>query len=234
MPFAFQSVFPDDKPFSNLAAMQRITAIICIFLLLTSSFTALSVWGQDFFDTNDSNFSGDNFQDSDDFAIPDDFQSADQIDDPFTEPDPAATEEDAFGEEALPEEEQYVDEEQFSDESENFLRLNILDQERLNEQEKVHMISNVAYGAGTGAMIGLWFAFLRPGTSRDQFRTIGTSTVLGGIIGSLMGSRSFWNPGGPRPTGVFDQTSETNLELLANSRATFPTDMFHLTYVWKF
>ena len=60
--------------------------------------------------------------------------------------------------------------------------------------------SNLGYGAGSGLMIGTWFAFIRKETNtRQQFRTIGTSTVLGAIIGILLGTRSVWNPGAPRP-----------------------------------
>ena len=60
--------------------------------------------------------------------------------------------------------------------------------------------TNLGYGAGTGLMMGTWFAFIRKETNtRQQFRTIGTSTVLGAVLGIMLGTRSVWNPGAPRP-----------------------------------
>ena len=54
---------------------------------------------------------------------------------------------------------------------------------------------------------GTWFAFIRKETNtRQQFRTIGTSTVLGAIVGILLGTRSVWDPGAPRPE---DSTNPT-------------------------
>jgi len=77
----------------------------------------------------------------------------------------------------------------------------------LLSQEGKAVPSNLGYGAGTGLMIGTWFAFIRKETNtRQQFRTIGTSTVVGALIGIMLGTRSVWDPGAPRPE---DDTSPT-------------------------
>ena len=44
--------------------------------------------------------------------------------------------------------------------------------------------------------------------TRQQFRTIGTSTVVGALIGIMLGTRSVWDPGAPRPE---NDTSPTTL-----------------------
>ena len=73
---------------------------------------------------------------------------------------------------------QYLDEGAFSDESESTLKDNLIDRRELLSQEGKAVPSNLGYGAGTGLMIGTWFAFIRKETNtRQQFRTIGTSTV---------------------------------------------------------
>ena len=95
---------------------------------------------------------------------------------------------------------QYLDEGAFSDESESTLKDDLIGRRELLSQEGKTIPSNLGYGAGTGLMIGTWFAFIRKETNtRQQFRTIGTSTVVGALIGIMLGTRSVWDPGAPRP-----------------------------------
>jgi hypothetical protein len=95
---------------------------------------------------------------------------------------------------------QYLDEGAFSDESESTLKDDLIVRRELLSQEGKAAPSNLGYGAGTGLMIGTWFAFIRKETNtRQQFRTIGSSTVVGALIGIMLGTRSVWDPGAPRP-----------------------------------
>jgi hypothetical protein len=95
---------------------------------------------------------------------------------------------------------QYLDEGAFSDESESTLKDDLIARRELLSQEGKAAPSNLGYGAGTGLMIGTWFAFIRKETNtRQQFRTIGSSTVVGALIGIMLGTRSVWDPGAPRP-----------------------------------
>ena len=73
-------------------------------------------------------------------------------------------------------------------------------QRDLLERERQQTIANIGYGPGTGLMIGGWSAFIaQETTTRNQWRTIGTSTILGGVIGMLLGTRSVWDPAAARP-----------------------------------
>ncbi len=95
---------------------------------------------------------------------------------------------------------QYLEEGAFSEETESTLKGDLIVRRELLSQEGKDAPSNLGYGAGTGLMMGTWFAFIRKETNtRQQFRTIGTSTVLGAVIGIMLGTRSVWNPGAPRP-----------------------------------
>ena len=95
---------------------------------------------------------------------------------------------------------QYLEEGAFSEETESTLKDDLIVRRELVSQEGKDAPSNLGYGAGTGLMMGTWFAFIRKETNtRQQFRTIGTSTVLGAVVGIMLGTRSVWNPGAPRP-----------------------------------
>ena len=95
---------------------------------------------------------------------------------------------------------QYLEEGAFSEETESTLKGDLIVRRELLSQEGKDAPSNLGYGAGTGLMMGTWFAFIRKETNtRQQFRTIGTSTVLGAVLGIMLGTRSVWNPGAPRP-----------------------------------
>jgi hypothetical protein len=77
-------------------------------------------------------------------------------------------------------------------------------------------------------LIGGWSAFIaQETTTRNQWRTIGTSTVLGGVIGMLLGTRSIWDPGAARPdTG--------NLKIEKEWLVKHEVSGFNITYCWKF
>jgi len=128
---------------------------------------------------------------------------------------------------------QYFDEGAFSDETESTLKDDLLVRRELLSQEGKDAPSNLGYGAGTGLMIGTWFAFIRKETNtRQQFRTIGTSTVLGAVIGIMLGTRSVWDPGAPRPEESAEPTAFMHSPagwLFAQKR-----DALIIAYRWKF
>ena len=128
---------------------------------------------------------------------------------------------------------QYFDEGAFSDETESTLKDDLLVRRELLSQEGKDAPSNLGYGAGTGLMIGTWFAFIRKETNtRQQFRTIGTSTVLGAVIGIMLGTRSVWDPDAPRPEDSAEPTAFMHSPagwLFAQKR-----DALKIAYRWKF
>lgn len=95
----------------------------------------------------------------------------------------------------------FVDDDEFGLDAESQFQLNELAQRELIQVERQQSTANIGYGAGTGLLLGTWFAFITQETStRDQFRTIGSGTVLGALVGMVLGTRSLWNPSAPRPT----------------------------------
>jgi len=103
---------------------------------------------------------------------------------------------------------QYLEDGAFTEETESTLKDDLIVRRELLSQEGKNAPSNLGYGAGTGLMMGTWFAFIRKETNtRQQFRTIGTSTVLGAVLGIMLGTRSVWNPGAPRPENYSQPTS---------------------------
>ena len=103
---------------------------------------------------------------------------------------------------------QYLEEGAFSEETESTLKDDLIVRRELLSQEGKDAPSNLGYGAGTGLMMGTWFAFIRKETNtRQQFRTIGSSTVLGALVGVMLGTRSVWNPGAPRPEDNYQSKS---------------------------
>ena len=103
---------------------------------------------------------------------------------------------------------QYLEEGTFSEETESTLKDDLIVRRELLSQEGKDAPSNLGYGAGTGLLMGCWFAFIRKETNtRQQFRTIGSSTVLGAVVGIMLGTRSVWNPGAPRPEDNYQPTS---------------------------
>ena len=127
----------------------------------------------------------------------------------------------------------YLDEGAFSDETESTLKDDLIVRRELLSKEGKEAPSNLGYGAGSGLMMGTWFAFIRKETNtRQQFRTIGTSTVLGALIGVMLGTRSVWNPSAPRPGGISEPTGFIQTPsgwLFAQSG-----DELKIAYRWKF
>ena len=203
-------------------SLRRIVFILAIIFLTVSS--VVDIAAQDF---SDDPFMLD---ESDEFGFEqlggDDFQS----DDFRTQPaqdlfEPSDSQFDSG--------EQYFDEGAFSDETESTLKDDLLVRRELLSQEGKDAPSNLGYGAGTGLMIGTWFAFIRKETNtRQQFRTIGTSTVLGAVIGIMLGTRSVWDPDAPRPEESAEPTAFMHSPagwLFAQKR-----DALKIAYRWKF
>jgi len=102
---------------------------------------------------------------------------------------------------------QYLEDGAFTEETESTLKDDLIVRRELLSQEGKNAPSNLGYGAGTGLMMGTWFAFIRKETNtRQQFRTIGSSTVLGAVVGIMLGTRSVWNPSAPRPEDNYQPT----------------------------
>ena len=203
-------------------SLRRIVFILAIILLTVSS--VVDIAAQDFSDDPLM------LDESDEFGFEqlggDDFQS----DDFGTQPaqdlfEPSDSQFDS--------EDKYFDEGAFSDETESTLKDDLLVRRELLSQEGKDAPSNLGYGAGTGLMIGTWFAFIRKETNtRQQFRTIGTSTVLGAVIGIMLGTRSVWDPGAPRPEESAEPTAFMHSPagwLFAQKR-----DALKIAYRWKF
>ena len=203
-------------------SLRRIVFILAIIFLTVSS--VVDIAAQDFsddplmlYESDEFGFEqlgGDDFQ-SDDFGT----QPAQDL---FEPPDSQFDSGD-----------KYFDEGAFSDETESTLKDDLLVRRELLSQEGKDAPSNLGYGAGTGLMIGTWFAFIRKETNtRQQFRTIGTSTVLGAVIGIMLGTRSVWDPGAPRPEESAEPTAFMHSPagwLFAQKR-----DALKIAYRWKF
>ena len=203
-------------------SLRRIVFILAIIFLTVSS--VVDIAAQDFsddplmLDESDEfgfeQFGGDDFQ-SDDFGTQPAQGLFEPSDSQFDSGD------------------QYFDEGAFSDETESTLKDDLLVRRELLSQEGKDAPSNLGYGAGTGLMIGTWFAFIRRETNtRQQFRTIGTSTVLGAVIGIMLGTRSVWDPGAPRPEESAEPTAFMHSPagwLFAQKR-----DALKIAYRWKF
>ena len=203
-------------------SLRRIVFILAIIFLTVSS--VVDIAAQDFSDDPLM------LDESDEFGFEqlggDDFQS----DDFGTQPaqdlfEPSDSQFDSG--------DQYFDEGAFSDETESTLKDDLIVRRELLSQEGKDAPSNLGYGAGTGLMIGTWFAFIRKETNtRQQFRTIGTSTVLGAVIGIMLGTRSVWDPGAPRPEESAEPTAFMHSPagwLFAQKR-----DALKIAYRWKF
>ena len=203
-------------------SLRRIVFILAIIFLTVSS--VVDIAAQDFSDDPLL------LDESDEFGFEqlggDDFQS----DDFGTQPAQDLSEPSDF---QFDSGDKYFDEGAFSDETESTLKDDLLVRRELLSHEGEDAPSNLGYGAGTGLMIGTWFAFIRRETNtRQQFRTIGSSTVLGAVIGIMLGTRSVWDPGAPRPEESAEPTAFTHSPagwLFAQKR-----DALKIAYRWKF
>ena len=70
--------------------------------------------------------------------------------------------------------------------------------------ERQLLPQNAAWGAGTGLLIGGWFALINQGTNRETQRSLGLGVVLGTIVGLAVGARSLIAPKAPQPVGALD------------------------------
>ena len=188
--------------FKTIQRILLITSILCFFV-----FTPVNIIAQNFDDDplmleGDDEFGFEQFSDDDfqssgfgsggiqDFGIQPGQDPSDSLDSQYESTD------------------QYLEEGTFSEETESTLKDDLIVRRELLSQEGKDAPSNLGYGAGTGLMMGTWFAFIRKETNtRQQFRTIGSSTVLGAVVGIMLGTRSVWNPGAPRPEDNYQPTS---------------------------
>ena len=60
---------------------------------------------------------------------------------------------------------------------------------------------NIAWGAGTGLLLGGWYALINEGDNRETQRAIGMGVVLGLIAGAVIGTRSVFSPDAVRSVG---------------------------------
>ena len=188
--------------FKTIQKILLIISILCFFV-----FTPVNIIAQNFDDDplmleGDDEFGFEQFSDDDfqssgfgsggiqDFGIQPGQDPSDSLDSQYESTD------------------QYLEEGTFSEETESTLKDDLIVRRELLSQEGKDAPSNLGYGAGTGLMMGTWFAFIRKETNtRQQFRTIGSSTVLGAVVGIMLGTRSVWNPGAPRPEENYQPTS---------------------------
>ena len=188
--------------FKTIQRILLIVSLLCFFV-----FTPLNLIAQNFDDDplmleGDDEFGFEQFSDDDfqssgfgsggiqDFGIQPGQDPSDSLDSQYESTD------------------QYLEEGAFSEETESTLKDDLIVRRELLSQEGKDAPSNLGYGAGTGLMMGTWFAFIRKETNtRQQFRTIGSSTVLGALVGVMLGTRSVWNPGAPRPEDNYQPTS---------------------------
>lgn len=63
--------------------------------------------------------------------------------------------------------------------------------------ERESLPLNTAWGAGTGLVIGSWFALIEGGDDRDTQRFIGMGIVLGAILGITLGMKTLIAPSAP-------------------------------------
>jgi hypothetical protein len=88
--------------------------------------------------------------------------------------------------------------------------------------ERELLPQNAAWGAGTGLLIGGWFALINQGTSRETQRSLGLGVVVGTLIGLAVGARSLITPNAPQPVGANDlnqshDSAERNSQAFASS-----------------
>ena len=93
---------------------------------------------------------------------------------------------------------------------------------------------NVAWGAGTGLLIGGWLALIENGTDRDTQRSIGLGVVLGGLLGMTVGLKTVIAPDAPRAALLHPYrpvTAEGPATLAAAAPIASP---FQLAYTFRF
>ena len=101
---------------------------------------------------------------------------------------------------------QYTDDDIIFDETQQLLQGAVVQRRDFLVEERANFVPNILYGVGTGLIIGGWFAFLTANTSRETLRSIGLGIVLGGLMGSVIGSRSIIAPNAPVPRASLPPT----------------------------
>lgn len=109
-------------------------------------------------------------------------------------------------------EDQYLDEDIVPDETQELLQESLIQRRDFLAEEKANFVPNILYGVGTGLIIGGWLAFLTANNSRETFRSIGMGVVLGGLMGSVLGSRSIITPNAPIPNASLPQKKPFNTQ----------------------
>lgn len=91
---------------------------------------------------------------------------------------------------------------------------------------------NLAWGAGTGLLLGGWFALINEGDNRETQRSIGLGIVLGMITGAFIGTRSVFSPDAARPVGKNGPSSQgkNNFIPLVTWRAKNPAIGFQMRF----
>jgi len=174
------------------------------------------------------------FDDFDEFEDEFDEFSDSDIEEGFDDSEEFSADEQAFFEGGDGEDDgEYIDASLIPEGAERSLELSLLRQRALLLEEKINAPLNSAYGAGTGLMIGGWFALLSSRTSRDTLRSIGLGIVFGSIIGAVIGTRSVWDPNAPRPPGLLPDPREAPAE--GNGGASILKDNgIQLAFRWEF
>jgi len=166
-------------------------ALVLIAVIAAPLFTAPHTAHAQFFnDDPDSDFSGE----------PDD-EFFDTGTDEFGEPVPGGRDQD------VTEGDNYIDE---SQQQQSTITVGGRQVQLRLASERDVWLQNSAWGAGTGLLIGGWFALINAGNNRDTQRSIGVGIVAGSILGAVVGIRYVINPNGPGAIGDNSEAPSSN------------------------
>lgn len=100
----------------------------------------------------------------------------------------------------------------------------------LGEREMLPL--NGAWGAGTGLLIGGWFALISQGNNRETQRSLGMGIVIGAIIGVTVGLKSVISPDSPSALGynTLPAASPSSWEPLVYWKNNLPRLGFNLRF----
>lgn len=159
----------------------RLLSLLLVFLLACNVLliSAAPAWAQ-FFD--------DSLEQDDLFVEDDNAFFEDQGQDGFGTPSP---------EQDFTEGERYVDESLIPPDQRGSIQSRQAQLTLGRDRETLPL--NIAWGAGTGLLIGGWFALIGEGNNRETQRSIGLGIVAGILLGAAVGTRSVFDPEAPRP-----------------------------------